>query len=122
MTHKAVLIPSTGLSKTSLKKLERFAQLDEASGEYMASAFLIAQFGKNYGIDDGKRITGAQLMDIANDILINIQQQIGGGIVYLDCEDVDKLQQFYINEKFQLFGERYSKEDEEKYFQYMRFF
>ena len=88
----------------------------------MASAFLIAQFGKNYGIDDGKRITGAQLMDIANDILINIQQQIGGGIVYLDCEDVDKLQQFYINEKFQLFGERYSKEDEEKYFQYMRFF
>ena len=122
LTHKAVLIPSKGLNKTSLKKLERFAQLDEASGEYMASAFLIAQFGKNYGIDDGKRITGAQLMDIANDILINIQQQIGGGIVYLDCEDVDKLQQFYINEKFQLFGERYSKEDEEKYFQYMRFF
>lgn len=77
LTHKAVLIPSSNLSKTSRKRLERFAQLDEASGEYMASAFLIAQFGKNYGIDNGTRITGSQLMDITNDILLSIQHQIG---------------------------------------------
>ncbi len=44
LTHKAVLIPRANLSKSSLKKLERFAQLDRATGEYMASAFLIAQF------------------------------------------------------------------------------
>ena len=122
LTHKAVLIPNSGLSSTSRKKLERFARLDRATGEYMASAFLIAQFGKNYGIDDGRRISGGQLMDIANDILVNIQRQIGGGIIYLDCEDIEKLKQFYANEKFQLFGERYSIEDEQKYFQYMRFF
>ena len=40
----------------------------------MASAFLIAQFGKNYGVDNGERMTGWQLMDIANDILVNIQR------------------------------------------------
>ena len=52
----------------------------------MASAFLIVQFGKNYGVDNGK-----QLMVIADDILVNIQWQIGGGIIYLYCEDNEKI-------------------------------
>ena len=122
LTHKAVLIPNVRLSNTSRKKLERFARLDRATGDYMASAFLIAQFGKNYGVEDGGRISGKELMDIANDILVNIQRQIGGGIIYLDCEDNEKLQQFYVNENFQRFGERFSEEDNQKYLQYMRFF
>lgn len=68
----------------------------------MASAFLIAQFEKNYGVDNGKRISGGQLMEIANDILVNIQRQISAGIIYLDCEDSEKLQQlnFCINVVF----------------------
>ena len=53
LTHKAVLISNSKLSNTSRKKLERFARLDRATGDYMASAFLIAQFGKNYAVDDG---------------------------------------------------------------------
>ncbi len=122
LTHKAVLIPSTNLSKTSRKKLERYARLDRATGEYMASAFLIAQFGKNYAVDEGGRISGSELMNIANDILVNIQRQIGGGIIYLDCEDREKLKRFYEDEKFQTFGERFSEEDNQKYIQYMRFF
>ncbi|MBR2207340.1 MAG: hypothetical protein IJ859_00870 [Synergistaceae bacterium] len=122
LTHKAVLISNLRLSNTSRKKLERFARLDKATGDYMASAFLIAQFGKNYAVDDGKRITGKQLMDIANDILVNIQRQIGGGIIYLDCEDIEKLKNFYVSENFQMFGERFSEEDNQKYLQYMRFF
>lgn len=122
LTHKAVSIPGAGLSSTSRRKLERFARLDRAAGDYMASAFLIAQFGKNFGVDDGRRITGSQLMDIVNDVLVNIQRQIGGGIIYLDCEDNGKLQQFYINEKFHKFGERFAEEEQQKYIQYMRFF
>lgn len=78
LTHKAVLISSSNLSNTSRKQLERFARLDRATGDYMASAFLVAQFGKNYGVDNGKRITGSELMDIVNDVLINIQREIGG--------------------------------------------
>lgn len=121
LTHKAVLISHANLSNTSRKKLERYARLDRATGDYMASAFLIAQFGKNYGVDNGRRITGHQLMDIANDVLLGIQRQIGGGIIYLDCEDREKLKQFYDGENFKPFGERFSQEDEQKYFQYMRF-
>lgn len=122
LTHKAVLIPQSNLSNTSRKKLERFAQLDRATGEYMASAFLIAQFGKNYGVDNGRRITGNQLMTLATDVLVNIQRQIGGGIIYLDCEDKENLIKFYTDEKFQKFGERFSDEENLKYLQYMRFF
>ena len=122
LTHKAVLVSNSGLSNTSRKKLERYARLDRATGDYMASAFLIAQFGKNYGVENGGRISGKELMDIANDILVNIQRQIGGGIIYLDCEDNEKLKRFYINENFQWFGERFSQEDDQKYLQYMRFF
>lgn len=122
LAHKAVLIPSAGMSNTSRKKLERFARLDRATGEYMASAFLIAQFGKNYGVDDGRRISGSLLMDIANDILVSIQRQIGGGIIYLDCDDNEKLKQFYAYEKFQPFGERFSQEENQQYIQYLRFF
>ncbi len=122
LTHKAVLIPRSRLSNTSRKKLERFARLDRATGEYMASAFLIAQFGKNYAVDDGKRITGHQLMNLANGVLVNIQRQIGGGIIYLDCEDKENLIKFYTDEKFQKFGERFSDEENLKYLQYMRFF
>ena len=122
LTHKAILIPSAGLSSTSRKKLERFARLDRATGEYMASAFLIAQLGKNYGVDDGRRITGSDLMRTANDILVNIQHQIGGGVIYLDSEDIDTLKQFYSSMKFQQFGDRFAEEEAQKYIQYMRFF
>ena len=122
LTHKAILIPSAGLSSTSRKKLERFARLDRATGEYMASAFLIAQLGKNYGVDDGRRITGSDLMRTANDILVNIQHQIGGGVIYLDSEDIDTLKQFYASMKFQQFGDRFAEEEAQKYIQYMRFF
>ena len=48
LTHKSSLISIDMLSKTSQKKLTRYAKLDEATGCYNASAFLIAQFGKNY--------------------------------------------------------------------------
>lgn len=41
-------IQTINIRNTSRKKLERFARLDRATGDYMASAFLIAQFGKNY--------------------------------------------------------------------------
>ena len=121
LTHKAVLIPSSTLSNTMRKKLERFARLDRATGDYMASAFLIAQLGKNYGIDGGERITGRELMSIANDVLLDIQHRIGGGIVYLDSEDVKGLKEFYAGEHFYKFGERYAEEEAERYIQYMRF-
>ena len=51
-----------------------------------------------------------------------IQRQIGGGIVYLDCEDKEELTSFYKRQNFKQFDDRYSTEDNQKYIQFMRFF
>ena len=95
LTHKSIIINGDNLSSTTQKKLARYSRLDASTGNYMASSFLLAQFGKNYALDKDDQINGSELMRLATDILINIQRQIGGGIVYLDCEDKEALTSFY---------------------------
>ena len=121
LAHKAVEMPANGLSNTVKKTMNRYAQLDRATNTYLVSGFLIAQFGKNYAVDDGKRIDGETLMDLANRELYDLQHRAGGGMVYLDCEPDAKLIHFYEREGFRLFGERISDKDGKRYLQYMRF-
>ena len=121
LTHKAIDINGSMLSNSAKKKLLRHAHFDQDTGIYTASAFLLAQFGKNYAIDQGKRITGREMMEYAIDILADIQHRIGGGVVYLDAEDRPKLRAFYETEaNSKLFGERLSEIDGIQYLQYMR--
>ncbi|MBR5338415.1 MAG: GNAT family acetyltransferase [Lachnospiraceae bacterium] len=122
LTHKSIIVNGENLSTTSKKKLARYSRLDPCTGNYMASSFLIAQFGKNYALDEIDRINGADLMKIATDVLVSIQRQIGGGIVYLDCEDKPELVSFYTGQNFKKFDDRFSAEDNQKYIQFMRFF
>jgi len=122
LAHKAIDIPEIDLSKTSQKKIQRYARFDPISGTYTLSAFLIAQIGKNYAVDHGNRLTGSSLMNYALDILSDIQHRIGGGVVYLDAENRSALISFYENTvNFKFFGERYSENDKTKYLQFMRF-
>ena len=123
LTHKAVEIGNTNLSSSTKRKIERYAQLDEASNMYTVSAFLIAQFGKNYAVSS-KSLTGNQMMDCAFDILTRVQHEIGGGVVYLECEDKEKLLSFYQNDqnRFKPFGKRFSSVENVDYIQLFRFF
>ena len=122
LTHKSLMINSEGLSKTAQKRLTRYARLDKETGNYMTSAFLLAQLGKNYSIVKDKRISGSEIMNYVNIVLLDVQRRIGGGIMYLDCEDKEKLINFYERENLKKSGERYSEEDNKKYLQYIRFF
>lgn len=119
VTHKSLTIDANGLTRRAKDKIKRFFTLDEESNTYTVSAFLIAQFGKNYGIDNGEHITGKQLMDITKDFLVMQQDQIGGTIAYLDCENNGELIRFYESEGFSLFGERISEKDGRRYLQYL---
>ena len=121
IAHKSLDIPADGLSKTTMKKMSRYGTLNKATNSYTVSAFLLAQFGKNYGVDDGKRISGKALMTMVDDVLTDIQHRIGGGIEYLDCEAHAGLINFYESEGFRLFGERISEKDNKRYLQYMKF-
>lgn len=124
LAHKAVEIGNANLSNSKRKKISRYAVLDLDTGSYTVSAFLIAQFGKNYAVDEGKGISGNELMDLTFEILEKAQHDIGGGIVFLECEDKERLLDFYQSEKngFMSFNERYSVNDNIKYIQLFNFF
>lgn len=121
LTHKSVILNSEGLSKTFQKKLAKYSRLDRDTGNYVVSAFLLAQLGKNYAIKADDRISGKQMMKLVNDVLLDVQRRIGGGVIYLDCEDNPKLKEFYSGENFKEFADRFSSEDERKYIQFIRF-
>ena len=121
LAHKSIEIPVSGLSKTTIKRMSRFADLDDDKQSFTISSFLIAQFGKNYAVDGGKRISGKDLMELTQAELMDSQHRVGGGMEYLDCLGDAQLIDFYEDEGFRLFGERTSK-DGKSYLQYMRFF
>lgn len=124
LTHKAVKIRDAALSSTLKRKIKRYAQFDETTGSYMVSAFLIAQLGKNYKERETGSVQGNDLMDSAMSVLSTVQHEIGGGVVYLECEDKPQLLSFYQNANncFRVFGERFSDIDNTKYIQLLRFF
>ena len=106
MTHKSLTIPKVSLSKTLQRKIERFSSLDTEANSYQASAFLLAQLGKNLNIDTGKRIKGDELLKCSLDVLKKVQHLIGGGIVFLECEDKPKLIDFYQQNNFRPYNVR----------------
>ncbi len=56
LANKALEISAAAISKSLSKKVGRYGILDETEGTYTVHSFLLAQFGKNYAIDDGCRI------------------------------------------------------------------
>lgn len=123
LAHKAVEVTNTNISNTARRKLERYARLDKETDKYNVSAFLIAQFGKNSAVPGEWKITGNELMDLTFDILKHVQYYVGGGLVYLDCEEIDKVLEFYQSDynRFKRFGERLESEGK-RYLQLLRFF
>lgn len=124
LTHKPSNISSLSLSKSAIKTLSRYAILDRDSNSFNISAFLIAQFGKNSAYNGSRNISGNKLMDFCFEILESAQKQVGGGIAFLECEDKKQLLNFYQNEnnRFRIFGERFSESEGKKYIQLLRFF
>ena len=57
-------------------------------------------------------------------VLRTVQHEVGGGVVYLECEDKPKLLAFYQNDmnRFRIFDERISESDDTKYIQLLRLF
>ena len=124
LAHKALEIEEEGLSKTTKKRINRYGSYDPGKKVYSVSAFLLAQFGKNYALVKEDRIDGTVLMNVAMSTLAQIRYLIGGGIVYLDCENEEKLTKFYESENvgYRRFAERTSDMDGKNYLQYLKLF
>lgn len=124
LAHKAVKIDGSLLSKSMCRRFDRYAEKNPDDGGYNASAFLIAQFGKNASYNGGIVLSGNELMALAFKSLKAAQHLVGGGIVYLECEDIPALLGFYANDanRFREFGLRDSKSDGIQYKQLLRLF
>ena len=106
LTHKFVTIPKMNLSRTTQHRIERFSSLDTEKNSYQTSAFLIAQLGKNLSIDSAKKIEGKELLQCSIDVLKKAQHLVGGGVVFLECEDKPQLIDFYQRNQFRQYNMR----------------
>ena len=123
LAHKAIDIPADKLTSKVRKKVSRYAHLDEERQTYSVSAFLIAQFGKNYEGNKGKTISGSELMDNTMEMLLAAQSIVSGGLIFLDCEiDNQSALDLYRNNGFVPFAERVSESDEQTYVQLLKAF
>lgn len=57
-------------------------------------------------------IDGADLLHLAVNKIRKIQKEIGGRFMYLECEDKEKLLDFYTKHNFKIFGKRTLDKDE----------
>ena len=72
---------------------------------------MIAQLGKNYSENDGKMITGAELLELAWDKIKATQYMFGGMVTFLEAENEEKLLSFYRNNRFSQFDTRQTISD-----------
>lgn len=107
---KTLIVSKKALSNSLRTRIRKFAQVDKDN--YILSANLIAQLGKNDFNDYGKLITGDELLSLAMDFVNKIKSLVGLKVVYLECEDKTKLIDFYKENGFVEFNRRKKDKDE----------
>ncbi len=108
---KPLTVRGETVSNTVKRQLLRISELDKKSDTYTMSAYLIAQLGKNYSENDGKMITGAELLELAWDKIKATQYMFGGMVTFLEAENEEKLLSFYRNNRFSQFDTRQTISD-----------
>ncbi|MBO5094814.1 MAG: N-acetyltransferase [Lachnospiraceae bacterium] len=113
LANKVFCIEKNSLPNRNWKRrISKFGRFDPSVQRYTISAPLIGQLGKNYTDGYDKLITGDELLKLALDKVREMQHIVGGRIVYLECEQKEKLIAFYQNNGFVNFGMRELDRDE----------
>ncbi len=108
---KPLTVRGETVSNTVKRKLLRVSELDKKSDTYTMSAYLIAQLGKNYSENDGKMITGAELLGLAWNKIKATQYMFGGMVTFLEAENEEKPLSFYRDNRFSQFDTRQTASD-----------
>lgn len=89
------------LSKTQQKRLLGFGNKTDQSN-YQIPGYLIGQIGKNYSVDARacNTVTGKDIVDFALAKIVEGHRISGGRIVYLECENHQRLKRFYTDQGF----------------------
>ena len=112
IASRYICVSKDSVSKTLGKRLFAHGRYNEGAREYIVSAPLIGQLGKNYANGNDCLISGSDLLAMALKKIVSIQEEIGGKFVYLECENKPKLIHFYESNGFTVFGKRKKDRDE----------
>ena len=118
---KPFTIPASSLSSANRRLISRFSEVNEETGNYTASVFLLAQIGKNYAVQRQYQVSGRDLLEVALDKLRAVQDLIGGKLVLIEREaERMNLHDFYKANGFKSWNSRYDKNDKVQYDQMIR--
>lgn len=112
LANKYITVKSGKLSSTLRRRIAKFSVFDPTIHAYCLSTPLIAQLGKNFTDGLNRLISGDELLKIACEKVANIQMDLGGKFVYLECEDKPVLLDFYSSNGFCEFDRRMLDKDE----------
>ena len=89
--------------------------MDEETRTFTASAYLLAQFGKNYAVPKNNRISGDDLLALALSIIEDTRYAVGGVLEFLECDDNPFLLDFYTSHGFRPFDTRIVVSEDESH-------
>lgn len=112
IASKVIEIEKQSVSKSIYKKIQKFKVAPFSNDSCFIPAILIGQLGKNYTAGNDTLIKGRELLKMAVDRIQDIQFDLGGKFAYLECENKEKLINFYTENGFALFGKRTLDRDE----------
>ena len=107
LASKPIEVKSNLFSKTMQRKISRVSEYNSEHQVFHLSAYLIAQFGKNFKENANKIITGQELMELARCKIQELQYMLGGMVAFLEAEANEKLLDFYTKQNdFKIFDTR----------------
>lgn len=112
IANKYTIIKKFILSNTKKKSILKYSKYDDTIKGYNVVLPLIGQIGKNFNNGYNNLISGDILLQLACKKIKEIQDLIGGRYVFLECEDNEKLKNFYESNGFEYFGKRNLEKDE----------
>jgi len=113
---KTIVLNSSSFSSKEKSKLERFSKLDSENKTYTVPAILLAQFSRNFS-EKSKSISGKLLMEIALNQIQEIQDRVGGSLLFLECENIPSLIKFYESCGFKMLDSTRTTENENELLQ-----
>lgn len=96
VTFKDLYLADKKISKTQIKKIDGISKETER-----ISAFLIGQIGKNHSVHENP-INLQAILDEVYGVIAEAKELIGGRIIFLECENNERLIQHYKNHGFTL--------------------
>ena len=110
LSNKKITVKKKEVSKNTYKRIRLFSD-DKEKDSCTIPAILIGQLSKNFKDGNDTLISG-ELLQMAIDKVKQVQYMIGGKFVYLECEDKERLLEFYTTNGFVSFGKRMLDKDE----------